>query len=200
MVDLLAVIKQQAALYETWTEAPLRPDGNLGAVEMAFHRMNAAGMELLKALMLWLLRTGRELAHRVLDAVDGVAESCFIRRQLLRLAGSDLRSIVAKVIRANSDDCPHARSSPRRLISFRSRPEAGYGRASLPSLRIESAGLRRHPSNAWAGHEPPKHTRSSRTSGLLPLLVRHGIGLRAQRVLADLVDHSTCAGCMRTIT
>lgn len=103
MVDLLAVIKQQAALYESWTEASLRPDGNLGAVEMAFHRMNAAGIELLKPLMLWLYEPGRDLPQHVLDAVIRVAESWVIRRQLLRLTGSDLGRIVADVIHANSD-------------------------------------------------------------------------------------------------
>ncbi|MBT2555509.1 DUF262 domain-containing protein [Arthrobacter sp. ISL-5] len=103
MVDLLAVIKQQAALYEMWTEASLRPDGNLGAVEMAFHRMNAAGIELLKPLMLWLYEPGRDRPQQVIDAVIGAAESWVIRRQLLRLTGSDLGRIVAELIHANSD-------------------------------------------------------------------------------------------------
>ncbi|TQS94361.1 DUF262 domain-containing protein [Arthrobacter sp. TS-15] len=103
MVDLLALIKQQAALYEAWTEASLRPDGNLSAVEMAFHRMNAAGIELLKPLMLWLYEPGRDLPQQVIDAVIGAAESWVIRRQLLRLTGSDLGRIVAELIHANSD-------------------------------------------------------------------------------------------------
>ncbi|WP_247828220.1 GmrSD restriction endonuclease domain-containing protein [Arthrobacter antioxidans] len=103
MVDLLAVMKQQAALYETWTETSLRSDGNLGAVEMAFHRMNAAGIELLKPLTIWLYEPGRDLPQRVLDAVIGVTESWVIRRQLLRLTGSDLGRIVAEIILVNAN-------------------------------------------------------------------------------------------------
>lgn len=103
MVDLLAVIKQQAALYESWTEAAAKPDGNLGAVEMAFYRMQAGGVELLKPLLLWLHEPGRDLPPDVIDTVIGMAESWVVRRQLLRLAGSDLGRIVADVIHANSD-------------------------------------------------------------------------------------------------
>jgi len=103
MVDLLAVIKHQAALYEAWTEASLKPDGNLDVVEMAFYRMSAAGIELLKPLMLWLYEPGRELPQHVINAVINVAESWVVRRQLLRLTGSDLGRIVAEVIHANPD-------------------------------------------------------------------------------------------------
>jgi hypothetical protein len=102
MVDLLAVIKEQARRYEAWTEASLKPDGDLNAVEAAFYRMSAAGVELLKPLLLWLHEPGRDLPQNVIDGVIGVAESWVVRRQLLRLTSADLGRIVAEVIQAHS--------------------------------------------------------------------------------------------------
>ena len=69
MVDLLADIDAQAALYEAWTEAALKPDGNLTSVEMAFYRMHASGVELLKPLLIWLHEPGRHLPQDVIDSV-----------------------------------------------------------------------------------------------------------------------------------
>lgn len=112
MVDLLAVIKEQAALYEAWTEASLKPDGKLDAVEMAFYRMNAAGVELLKSLLLWLHEPGRDLPQDVIDGVIGAAESWVVRRQLLRLNSSDLGRIVPEIIKAHST-APAAELLPR---------------------------------------------------------------------------------------
>jgi hypothetical protein len=102
MGELLAEIRDQAALYEAWTEAALKPDGNLTSVEMAFYRMHTSGIELLKPLLIWLYAPGRQLPQDVVDSVIGMAESWVIRRQVLRLAGSDLGRIVAEVIQANS--------------------------------------------------------------------------------------------------
>ena len=93
---------QQAALYEAWTEAALKPDGNLTSVEMAFYRMLASGVELLKPLLIWLHEPGRHLPQDVIDSVIAMAESWVIRRQLLRLTGSDLGRIVAELIHTNS--------------------------------------------------------------------------------------------------
>ena len=102
MVDLLADIDAQAALYEAWTEAALKPDGNLTSVEMAFYRMLASGVELLKPLLIWLHEPGRHLPQDVIDSVIAMAESWVIRRQLLRLTGADLGRIVAELIHTNS--------------------------------------------------------------------------------------------------
>lgn len=102
MGDLLPVIKKQAQLYEAWTEAAARPGGSLDASEMAVYRMQAGGVEVLKPLLIWLHEPGRDLAPDSIDMIIRAAESWVVRRQLLRLSGSDLGRIVADVIAANS--------------------------------------------------------------------------------------------------
>jgi hypothetical protein len=102
MADLLPVIKKQAHQYEAWTEAAAHPGGSLDAAEMAVYRMQAGGVELLKPLLIWLHDPGRELAQDSIDKVVRVAESWTVRRQLLRLSGSDLGRIVADLIATNS--------------------------------------------------------------------------------------------------
>nr|WP_281497348.1 DUF262 domain-containing protein [Ornithinimicrobium sp. F0845] len=102
MADLLPVIKQQAQQYEAWTEAAARPGGSLSPTEMAVYRMQAGGVEVLKPLLIWLHEPGRALSAEVIARVVSAAESWVVRRQLLRLAGSDLGRVVADVIAANS--------------------------------------------------------------------------------------------------
>ncbi|MGN6252016.1 MAG: GmrSD restriction endonuclease domain-containing protein [Marmoricola sp.] len=102
MADLLPVIKEQAQQYEAWTEAAARPGGSLDAAEMAVYRMQAGGIEILKPLLIWLHEPGRDLAQDSIDKIIRVAESWVVRRQLLRLSGSDLGRIVADVISANA--------------------------------------------------------------------------------------------------
>ena len=102
MVDLLPVIKEQAQRYEAWTEAAAKPSGNLSVVEMAVYRMQASGVELLKPLLIWLHEPGRDLPQHVIDRVVAAAESWVVRRQLLRLTGSDLGRVVADIIKTQS--------------------------------------------------------------------------------------------------
>jgi hypothetical protein len=102
MADLLPVIKQQAQQYEAWTEAAARPGGSLNASEMAVYRMQAGGVEVLKPLLIWLHEPHRDLAEESINGIIQAAESWIVRRQLLRLSGSDLGRIVADLIAANS--------------------------------------------------------------------------------------------------
>lgn len=102
MADLLPVIKQQAQQYESWTELAARPGGSLTAAEMAVYRMQAGGVEVLKPLLIWLHEPGRNLAQESVDDIIRAAESWVVRRQLLRLSGSDLGRIVADLIAANA--------------------------------------------------------------------------------------------------
>lgn len=102
MADLLPVIKQQARQYETWTETASHPGGSLDAAELAVYRMTASGVEILKPLLIWLYEPGRGLSESVAARIIGAAESWVVRRQFLRLSGSDLGRIVADVIAANS--------------------------------------------------------------------------------------------------
>ncbi|MEZ5190272.1 MAG: DUF1524 domain-containing protein [Schumannella sp.] len=102
MAELLPVIKKQAHQYEAWTEAAARPGGSLDASEMAVYRMQASGVEVLKPLLIWLHEPARGLSTDSIDRIIRVAESWLVRRQLLRLTGSDLGRIVADVIAASS--------------------------------------------------------------------------------------------------
>ncbi len=103
VTDLLPTIKQQADLYEAWTVAADSPDRQLTRVELAVYRMKASDVELLKPLLIWLHRPGRDLPRSVIDQVIAAAESWVVRRQLLRLTGSDLGRIIADLIRDHSD-------------------------------------------------------------------------------------------------
>lgn len=102
MAKLLVAIKQQANQYEAWTEAANRPGGSLDATEMSVYRMQAAGVEVLKPLLIWLHEPGRNIPPAVMGRIIRTAESWVVRRQLLRLTGSDLGRIIANVIAANS--------------------------------------------------------------------------------------------------
>ena len=102
MADLLPVLKGQAVQYEAWTEAAAKTGGSLSVVEMAVYRMQTSGVELLKPLLLWLHEPDRDLPASEIDRIVGAAESWVVRRQLLRLTGSDLGRIVADIIKAYS--------------------------------------------------------------------------------------------------
>ena len=102
MVDLLPVLQQQAHQYEAWTVAASRPSGTLDVVERNVYRMQATSTEVLKPLLLWLHEPGRGVPADVIKRIVTAAESWVLRRQLLRLPGSDLGRIVADVIRSHS--------------------------------------------------------------------------------------------------
>jgi alkylated DNA nucleotide flippase Atl1 len=103
VTDLLPAIKNQADRYEGWTVASDTPDRQLTRVEMAVYRMKASDVELLKPLLIWLHSPDRDLPQSVIDQVVAAAESWVVRRQLLRLTGSDLGRIVAEIIQDHSD-------------------------------------------------------------------------------------------------
>ncbi|GAA3294919.1 DUF262 domain-containing protein [Arthrobacter citreus] len=102
MADLLPVIKHQAQQYQSWTEAGGHPSASLDAAGMAFYRMGASGVEVLKPLLIWLYEPGRNLPYDAINEIIQAAESWLYRRQMLRLAGSDLGRIIADVIAANA--------------------------------------------------------------------------------------------------
>jgi len=106
MADLLPVIKEQACLYEEWTVNSEDPYRQLSRVEMAFYRMAANDMQLLKPLLIWLHEPGRELPASAVDGVIDRAESWVMRRMMLRLSNTDLGRIVADLMRSNADAAP----------------------------------------------------------------------------------------------
>ncbi|MCH8566465.1 DUF262 domain-containing protein [Nesterenkonia sp. LB17] len=101
MADLLPTIKHQAQQYEAWTNAATQPGGSLDSAAMAFYRMRASGVEVLKPLLIWLYEPGRDLPQDSTARIVQAAESWVYRRQMLRLSGSDLGRIVADVIAAS---------------------------------------------------------------------------------------------------
>lgn len=101
MKDLLPSLKIQAEQYQEFTESAARPGGSLNSAQMAFYRMAASGIEVLKPLVIWLYEPGRQLPQQDIDRVLSAAESWVFRRQILRLSGSDLGRIVADVIASN---------------------------------------------------------------------------------------------------
>jgi hypothetical protein len=100
MKDLLPRIRGQADMYQAWTEAAARNDGNLSAAEMAVYRMKASGIELLKPLLLFLTDPARNIPPAITAEIIRSTESWVYRRQLLRLSNSDLGRIVAEIIRS----------------------------------------------------------------------------------------------------
>lgn len=106
MSELLPAIKAQADLYEAWTDAAGDPNRQLTPVEMAVYRMQANGVEILKPMLIWLHAPEKDLPAGVINDVVSAAESWVVRRQMLRLTGSDLGRIVADIIRVNNDADP----------------------------------------------------------------------------------------------
>ena len=101
MSELLAIIRQQADRYEAWTMAADAPDRDLSRVELAFYRMKASGVEVLKPILLWLHQPGRDLPQDTIDKIVGWMESWVMRRQLLRTPSADMGRVVADVIRVH---------------------------------------------------------------------------------------------------
>jgi len=99
---LLPEIRAEADAYEAWTERSKEPDRQLTRPELAFYRMRASDSELLKPLLLWLHRPGRNLPAEVIDRVIGIVESWHIRRQLLRLNLGDMGRVVANLMAAHA--------------------------------------------------------------------------------------------------
>lgn len=106
MLDLLQALKGQAARYEAWTEAAAKSSGDLTVVEMAVYRMHASGVELLKPLLLWLHEPDRATPPAAVSRIVTAAESWVVRRQLLRMSGSDLGRIIADIIKSHSSAPP----------------------------------------------------------------------------------------------
>ncbi|MEP7738882.1 DUF262 domain-containing protein [Nocardioides sp. 31GB23] len=106
MSDLLALIKQQADQYKAWTVAAEDPDRALSRPEMAVYRMGAAGIELLKPVLLWLHDPELDIPAQVADEVIAATESWIMRRLMLRLTSSDLGRVIADLIRSNRTTPP----------------------------------------------------------------------------------------------
>ena len=114
MGELLILIKEQAATYESWARAAEDKNKALSAAEMAFYRMQATGVELLKPALIWLHDPSLDIAPDVAAEVIGILESWVVRRQLLRLTSANLGRTVSEIIKSN-------RSTPSRDLAGRVR-------------------------------------------------------------------------------
>lgn len=114
MSELLPLIKEQADVYQQWTLAAAEKDRALTATEMAVYRMSAAGVEVLKPVLLWLHDPELEIPTDVATEVIAATESWVVRRQLLRLNSGDLGRVVTDLIRTH-------RSSPPETLAERVR-------------------------------------------------------------------------------
>ncbi|MDE8650000.1 DUF262 domain-containing protein [Rhodococcus qingshengii] len=98
MSDLLATIKTQARMYQQWTLGAADTSRILSVPERAVYRMQCAGMELLKPVLIWVHDPALDIPQGVADKVIGYFESWVIRRQLLRLTTAQLGAVVSDVI------------------------------------------------------------------------------------------------------
>ncbi|WNB86464.1 DUF262 domain-containing protein [Cellulomonas sp. ATA003] len=119
MSELLATIKKQADQYERWTMAAAEPDRNLSATEMCIYRMGAAGVEVLKPILLWLHEPDSDLPRHVVDQVVASVESWVARRLLMRLPLSAIGRTVADIIRVHRSTPAH--ELPARVAEHLSR-------------------------------------------------------------------------------
>lgn len=106
MSTLLPVIKQQADLYQAWTERASDQHAPLTTVELNVYRLQATELEILKPVLLWLHEPGTELEQSVIDGVVRACESWVLRRTLLRLSTGDLGRIVADLISGHRSTPP----------------------------------------------------------------------------------------------
>lgn len=119
MSRLLVAIKEQADLYEQWTRTASDPDRTLSVTEMAVYRMRAAGIELLKPVLIWLHEPKSGIATEIADEVVRALESWVVRRMLLRLPSADLGRVVADLIQTHRSAA--AANLPERVRTYLTR-------------------------------------------------------------------------------
>ena len=178
MAVLLPVLRQQAELYENWTRRAADPHADLGAVELSVYRSQAAQLELLKPVLIWLHEPGAEHDPAVVDRVVRAVESWVFRRSLLRLTTADLGRVVADLIRTHRS-VPSV-ELPARVEAFLSRlgsvsshwpgdeavrralaTEAAYRRFSRARLRVYLEAVEDH-FRGYTGTSPRSSARVSR--------------------------------------
>lgn len=98
MADLLPVLKQQAVLYQHWTERAADAHADLSRVELSVYRLQTLELEVLKPILIWLHEPGAGYHDEVINRVVGSTESWIFRRAFLRLPTADLGRIVADLI------------------------------------------------------------------------------------------------------
>ncbi|WP_082533962.1 DUF262 domain-containing protein [Marmoricola sp. Leaf446] len=100
MSELLQIIKKQAGAYASWQINADDTTRALTVPERAFYRMQAAGVELLKPIVIWLHDPSLDIPAATADKVTEMVESWVVRRQILRLTSANLGRTVAEIVRA----------------------------------------------------------------------------------------------------
>ena len=101
MSELLTAIKAQADRYQSWTERAGDPHADLDVVTMCVYRSQAAAIETLKPIMIWLHEPGATFTPVTIDRIVATVESWIMRRVLLRLALGDLGRVVADLVKTH---------------------------------------------------------------------------------------------------
>lgn len=122
MADLLPLIQQQAKMYEDWTKAARKHQGDLSPVEMTNYRMETSGTLVAKSILIWLHDPERKLPQQVINEVVNIIESWIVRRQILRLPSSSMTRVFADLI-ATHKNTP-AEELSGRVQSFFTRQNA----------------------------------------------------------------------------
>jgi len=98
MAELLPQIRRQADLYQGWTDKAADPHASLSAVELCVYRAQAAEIEALKPILLWLHGDPSPYSLPTVTRVIAILESWFMRRILLRLSMGETGRVVADLI------------------------------------------------------------------------------------------------------
>lgn len=119
MADLLPDIREQANRYQAWTERASDPNADLSDVELSVYRTQAAEIEALKPVLIWLHEPHNTFSRQTIDAVVRSTESWFMRRVLLRLSLGDLGRVVADLVKSHRDAPDHELAE--RVLKFLTR-------------------------------------------------------------------------------
>lgn len=113
MADVLDTLHAQARIYQGWIEAAARRDGSdLEESALFVYRTQAAKLEVVKPVLLWLYDVDRQLPDDQRRRSLAAVESWLMRRALLRLPTNDLGRTVSLLV-DHLDSGEHALAGQR---------------------------------------------------------------------------------------
>lgn len=101
MTVLLGELKVQAIDYERWSRRAADPHSSLSRVELCVYRTQAAEIETVKPVLIWLHEPGAVYSSATIDGVIRRVESWLLRRAVLRLTLSDASRVIADLVRTH---------------------------------------------------------------------------------------------------
>lgn len=148
MSDILDELHAQAQVYQSWIEAASRKDGtDLDNISLFVYRTQAAGIEVIKPVLLWLFDSRRAVPADQQERALAAVESWIMRRALLRLPTSDLSRTTAALIAQLSGVEPELVGQRTEEFLTRQRRRATYwpGDAEMTQELRTSPVYRRYP-------------------------------------------------------